>query len=87
MSDRTPLGRIGCGVAAAAFLVCGASALSAIQPAPAAANGIHCDQVAYEPGPWGSAPGVYKSCEDDAGNHVPPPDGSNDAWDYMHRQR
>jgi hypothetical protein len=79
--------RIDCGLVAATFILCGASALSIIQPASAWANGIHCLQVAYEPGPWGSAPGLYKSCHDDFGNHVAPPDGSNDAWDYMHRPR
>jgi len=87
MPDRAPLRRILCGPVAAASMLCAASALSAIQPALAWANGIHCVQVAYEPGPWGSAPGVYKSCQDDFGNHVPPPDGSNDAWAYMHRPR
>jgi hypothetical protein len=85
MSVPGPLRRIVWGLAAAAFMVCGASALSTIQPASAWANSVHCDQVAYEPGPWGTAPGLYKSCHDDQGNHVPPPDGSNDAWDYMHR--
>jgi hypothetical protein len=62
MCDPAPLRRIVCGLVAAAFMVCGASALSANQPASALANGIHCDQVAYEPGPWGTAPGLYKSC-------------------------
>jgi hypothetical protein len=87
MSDSAPLRRIVCSLVAAPFMVCGASALSTVQPAPAWANSIHCDQVAYEPGPWGTAPGLYKSCHDDQGNHVPPPDGSNDAWDYMHGPR
>lgn len=87
MSDLAPSRRIVCGLAAAAVMVCAGSALSTMQPASAWANGIHCDQIAYEPGPWGTAPGLYKSCHDDAGNHVPPPDGSNDAWDYMHRPR
>jgi hypothetical protein len=85
MSDLAALRQTVCGLVAAAVVVCGASALSIILPATAWANGIHCDQVAYEPGPWGTAPGLYKSCHDDQGNHVPPPDGSNDAWDYMHR--
>ena len=87
MSDRAPLRRIVCDLVAAAFMVCGASALSALQPPSTWANGIHCSQVAYEPGPWGSAPGVYKSCTDDQGNCVTPPDGSNDACPYMHRPR
>lgn len=79
--------RIVYSVVAAAFTASGAVALSVIAPTSAWANGVHCDQVAYEPGPWGTAPGLYKSCHDDQGNHVPPPDGSNDAWDYMHRHR
>jgi hypothetical protein len=87
MSDPAPSRRIVCGLLAAAFMVCGASALSAVQPASAWADGVQCLQVAYEPGPWGTAPGLYKSCHDEQGNHVPPPDGSNDAWDYMHRLR
>jgi hypothetical protein len=87
MSERASVRRIVRGLVAAAFVLCGASALAAIGPVPAWANNIHCDQVAYEPGPWGSAPGLYKSCHDDQGNHVPPPDGSNEAWDYMHRHR
>ncbi len=87
MSDLVLSRRFVSCVLAAAFAVCGASALSALQPAVAWANGVHCDQIAYEPGPWGDRPGLYKSCHDEHGNHVPPPDGSNDAWDYMHRPR
>lgn len=87
MSDRAPLRRFVGGLVAVASMVCGASALSAIEPASAWANGIHCIQVAYEPGPWGTAPGVYKSCTDDQGHCVAPPDGSNDACAYMHRSR
>ena len=55
MSDSAPLRRIVCGLVAAAFMVSGASALSTVQPAPAWANSVHCDQVAYEPGPWGAS--------------------------------
>ena len=87
MSGRAPSRRVVCRLVTAAFLVCGAPALSLIEPTSARANGIHCVQVAYEPGPWGTAPGVYKSCTDDQGHCVTPPDGSNDACAYMHRPR
>lgn len=87
MTENTRPRRIVEGVLTAGLVLGGALALATISPTPAWANSIHCDQVAYEPGPWGSAPGLYKSCHDDQGNHVPPPDGSNDAWDYMHRHR
>lgn len=88
MTDRAPLRRIVCALVAAAFMAFGASALStAVRPASASANGINCTQIAYEPGPWGSAPGRYLSCTDDQVNCVLPPDGSNDGCPYMHRPR
>jgi hypothetical protein len=87
MSEPAPSRRIIRALLAVALMMGGASALSTVQPAAAWADGIHCNQVAYEPGPWGTEPGLYKSCQDGQGNHVLPPDGSNDAWDYMHRPR
>lgn len=86
-SGRAVRGRVIGALAAAAVLVSGGWAVTAMCTSSARASGTHCAQVGYGSGPWGTAPGRYTSCHDGRGRHVLPPDGSNDAWNYVQQHR